>query len=40
MLDPPDYGRDLIAPHLELVDTKGLAWLYRVVKPSRVLNGD
>jgi hypothetical protein len=33
MLDPPDYGRDLIAPHLEIVDTKGLAWLYRVVKP-------
>jgi len=36
MLDPPDYGKNLIAPHLELLDTKGLAWMYRVVKPGSV----
>jgi hypothetical protein len=30
MLDPPPYGRDLIASHLRLVSHVGTAWLYAV----------
>jgi hypothetical protein len=31
MLEPPPYGRDLIAPHLRLVSHVGSAWMYAVV---------
>ena len=31
MLDPPQYARDLIAPHLKLLGRVGSAWLYAVV---------
>lgn len=31
MLDPPDYGRNLIAARVELLDRRGSAWMYRVL---------
>jgi hypothetical protein len=31
MIDPPDYGRALIAQHLRLVSQVGAAWMYAVV---------
>jgi len=31
MLEPPPYGRDLVAPHLRLVSHVGSAWLYAVL---------
>jgi hypothetical protein len=34
MIDPPDYGRALIAPHLKLVRQVGAAWMYAVVPSS------
>ena len=35
MIDPPDYGRDLIAPHLKLQSHIGSAWLYAVVPSTQ-----
>jgi len=32
MIDPPQYGRDLIAPHLKLLSHVGSAWMYAVVR--------
>ena len=31
MLDPPGYARSLVASHLELLDTRGSVWMYRVL---------
>jgi hypothetical protein len=35
MLDPPDYARRLVASHVELLDRRGSAWLYRVLASPR-----
>src|SRR5208282_4398510 len=35
MIDPPDYGRDLVAPHVKLVSHVGSAWMFQVVPSGR-----